>query len=68
MKTPDIPDAAAAPRLLLVEDHVGLAEVTQEFLQSEGLKSGLHRPAAKLWRRRVHSNRISFYVICICRI
>jgi CheY-like chemotaxis protein len=24
-------------RLLLVEDHAGLAEVTQEFLQSEGL-------------------------------
>jgi len=38
MKTPDIPDAAAAPRLLLVEDHAGLAEVTQEFLQSEGFE------------------------------
>ena len=26
------------PRLLLVEDHAGLAEATQEFLQSEGFE------------------------------
>jgi len=31
-------DAAATARLLLVEDHAGLAEATQEFLQSEGLQ------------------------------
>jgi DNA-binding response OmpR family regulator len=31
-------DAGATARLLLVEDHVGLAEATQEFLQSEGLE------------------------------
>jgi DNA-binding response OmpR family regulator len=31
-------DAGATARLLLVEDHAGLAEATQEFLQSEGLE------------------------------
>jgi CheY-like chemotaxis protein len=29
--------SVARPRLLLVEDHAGLADATQEFLQSEGL-------------------------------
>jgi CheY-like chemotaxis protein len=31
-------DAGATARLLLVEDYTGLAEATQEFLQSEGLE------------------------------
>jgi len=31
-------DAGATARLLLVEDYIGLAEATQEFLQSEGLE------------------------------
>lgn len=29
--------SVSQPRLLLVEDHAGLADATQEFLQSEGL-------------------------------
>ena len=39
MKTPNTaPDPSATTRLLLVEDHAGVAEATQEFLQSEGFE------------------------------
>ena len=33
-----VPDTGSTTRLLLVEDHAGVAEATQEFLQSEGLE------------------------------
>jgi len=33
-----VPDAGSTTRLLLVEDHAGVAEATQEFLQSEGFE------------------------------
>lgn len=35
---PSFLDASGSPRLLLVEDYADLAEVTREFLQSEGFE------------------------------